>query len=156
MTAPWVLGVDFGTSYTLVAVREVGQRPEVVEIEGERRIPSVVMVDEHGTIVVGRDAEALAATAADSVVRALKTNLGASAPIVLRGRSYQTSALVAAVLRRAYDEAVRYHESAPASVRLTHPAMWTAHQRRQLEAAAAVAGLSDVQFVPEPVAAALA
>jgi Tol biopolymer transport system component/actin-like ATPase involved in cell morphogenesis len=155
MSPRWVLGVDFGTSYTLAATREEGQRPEVVEIDGERRVPSVAMVDDGGRIVVGRDAEAMSAAAPDSVVRALKSSLGASAPIVLRGRTYAAADLVAALLSKVYAETVRHHGSAPISTRLTHPAAWTASHREQLASAARAAELPAVLFVPEPVGAAL-
>ena len=50
---PWVLGIDFGTSFTVAAAR--GRRgPEVIEVGGERRVPSVVLADDDGSLVVGR------------------------------------------------------------------------------------------------------
>ncbi|MCU1398645.1 MAG: heat shock protein 70 [Acidimicrobiales bacterium] len=150
----WVLAIDFGTSFT-VAAAKVGERvPEVIEIAGERRMPTVVLID-GDTVMVGRVAEDLSATNPKRVVRALKNRLGDQAPLILDGRPHQVVALVALVLRHVYDEAVAQIHSAPTEVRLTHPATWNRPWLNRLLEAAAKAGLPNPVLVPEPVAAAV-
>ena len=155
-TSGWTLAVDFGTSFTVVAVRIDGRPPETIEIGGERRIPSIVLVDDDGAVYVGRVAEDLAASRPGRALRAPKRRLGEPAPVVLGGKPYQVVELVAALLRHVFDEAVRHMGSPPSAVRLTHPATWSRPRLARLLEAAAKAGLVDATLVPEPVAAALA
>ncbi|MCU1393276.1 MAG: Heat shock protein 70 [Ilumatobacteraceae bacterium] len=153
--ASWILAIDFGTSYT-VAASKVGDRaPEVIEVGGERRMPSVVMVDSGGAIIVGRTADDLSGTHPGSTLRALKNRLGDQAPVVLDGHPYQVVNLVAAVLKSVYTEAVRQMGGPPTEVRLTHPATWNRPRLNRLLEAAAKAELPNTALLPEPVAAAL-
>jgi molecular chaperone DnaK len=152
----WVLAIDFGTSFTVAASRIGDRPPEVIELDGERRVPSLIMIDDDGAVMVGKAAENLASTNPGRVLRAPKSRLGEPAPVVLGGRPHSISALVADLLRHVYREAVRYHGSDPTQVRLTHPATWSGPRRQQLLAAAELAGLPDPVLVPEPVAAAIA
>ena len=154
-TSGWTLAVDFGTSFTVAAVRVDGRPPETIEIAGERRIPSIVLVDEDGAIYVGRVAEDLAASRPGRTLRAPKRRLGDPAPVVLGGRPYQVVDLVAALLRHVYDEAVRHQGAPPSAVRLTHPATWSRPRLARLLEAAAKAGVPEALLVAEPVAAAL-
>ena len=155
-TGLWTLAVDFGTSFTVAAVRSSPRSPEVIEIGGDRRLPSVVFVDDDATLRVGRAAEDLAASRPGRAVRAPKRRLGEPAPVVLGGKPYQVVDLVAALLRYVYDEAVRHQGSAPSSIRLTHPASWSRPRMARLLEAAAKAGLGNVALISEPVAAAVA
>jgi molecular chaperone DnaK len=155
-TGQWTLAVDFGTSFTVAAVRSSQRSPEVIEIGGDRRVPSVVFVDDDATLRVGRAAEDLAASRPGRAVRAPKRRLGEPAPVVLGGKPYQVVDLVAALLRYVYDEAVRHQGSAPSSIRLTHPASWSRPRMARLLEAAAKAGLGNVALISEPVAAAVA
>jgi len=154
-TRSWILAIDFGTSYTVAAALVEGRAPEVVEIEGNRRVPSVVLV-EGDTFVVGKLADELSASYPGRTLRAPKRRIGDSSPIVLDGRPHQVVELIAALLRHVYHEAVRQFGSPPSQVRLTHPAVWVRPQMNRLLEAAAMAGLPHAVLVPEPVAAALA
>src|SRR6478735_868731 len=156
LSQSWILSIDFGTSYTLVAAKVGDRAPEVLEIGGERRIPSVVMVEASGSIVVGRAADDLSGSNPTSTLRAPKNRLGDQAPVVLAGRPYQVVELVAALLRSVYDEAVAQMGGPPTEVRLTHPATWNRPRLNRLIEAARKAELPDPALVPEPVAAALA
>ncbi len=155
MTGMWTLGIDFGTSFTVVAVYVDG-RPEPIEIDGQRRTPSVVLVDEDGGIRVGSAAEGLAATRPGRTLREPKRRLGEPAPVLLGGTAHSVVDLVGELLRYVYDAAVRYQGSEPAEVRLTHPASWGRPRLAELRRAAAIAGMREVTLVPEPVAAAVA
>ena len=151
----WILAIDFGTSYT-VAASKIGDRaPEVIEVGGERRMPSVIMADPSGSIIVGRTADDLSGTHPGSTLRAVKNRIGDQAPVVLDGRPYQVVDLVAALLKSVYAESVRQMGEPPSEVRLTHPAMWNRPRLNRLLEAATKAGLPNTALVPEPVAAAL-
>ena len=151
----WILAIDFGTSYTVAAAKVGDRGPEIVEIGGERRMPSVVMVDDDGQIFVGRTAEDLSVSNPGNTLRALKNRLGDQTPAILGGRPYQVVTLVAALLREVYDQIVEQFGEPPAEVRLTHPATWNQPRVSRLVEAAAKAGLETPLLVPEPVAAAL-
>lgn len=153
--ASWVLAIDFGTSYTVVASRIEGRSPEVIEVDGDRRVPSVMMIADDGRFVIGRAAEEMAAALPTRVLRACKTRLGDPSPIVLGGRPYQATLLVAELLSHVYEEAVRVHGSPPTSTRLTYPATWSGQRRQRLLRAAELAGLPSPTLVPEPIAAAI-
>ncbi len=152
----WILGIDIGTTFCAAAGRSADGRAEVIEIGGQRRIPSVIVLDEQGQIVVGQSAENLAAANPSRAVRAPKSRIGDPAPIVIGGRLYESVELVAALLRHLYDGAVAQRGSAPAEVRLTHPAIWGRPRIEQLRAAAERAGVPQPVLVSEPVAAAVA
>ncbi len=151
----WILAIDFGTSYTVAAARVAERAPEIVEIAGERRTPSVVMVDPGGEVFVGRTAEDLSTAHPGSTLRALKNRIGDQTPVILGGRPHQVVTLVAALLREVYDQVVVQFGEPPAEVRLTHPATWNQPRIRRLIEAAVKAGLPNLLLVPEPVAAAL-
>ena len=152
----WILGIDIGTTFCVAAGRSADGRAEVIEVGGQRRIPSVIVLDEQGQIVVGQSAENLAAANPSRAVRAPKSRIGDPAPIVIGGRLYESVELVAALLRHLYDGAVAQRGSPPAEVRLTHPAIWGRPRIEQLRAAAERAGVPQPVLVSEPVAAAVA
>jgi hypothetical protein len=150
----WALAVDYGTIVTAAAVRS-GDHVEILEIDGDRFLPSPVGVDDDGEFVTGRDAIALARWNADQVERFPKRALIAGAAVRLGDRPVDPIDLVAATLRRVADEALRRFDGRPPSrVVLSHPARWTGAETDRLLAAATRAGLTGLELVPEPVAAA--
>ena len=151
----WILAIDFGTSYTVAAARLGERPPEIIDLAGERRMPSVVLVAADGQIVVGRTADDLSVTHPESTLRALKNRLGEQTPAILGGRPHQVVTLVAALLREVYDEVVLQIGEPPQEIRLTHPATWNQPRINRLVEACAKAGLPNPVLVPEPVAAAL-
>lgn len=153
-TNRWSLAIDFGTSYSVAAVALEGEPPRVLTIDGENRVPSVVLVDED-RIIVGRVAEEMTGSQAGAVLRAPKSRLGDQAPVVLGGRTFPVTTLVAAILQKVYFEAITQVGCPPTNARLTHPATWTRTKQGRLIEAAAIAGLPPVALVPEPVAAAM-
>lgn len=153
----WWLGLDIGTSFCVAAHREGDQRAEVMEIGGQRRVPSIIAVDDRGAVVVGQAATSLALANPSHAVRAPKTRMGDPSPIVIGGRRYDVTDLVAALLHHLYEAALAHHGGrAPVQVRLTHPAGWGRMRVDQLRAAAQRAGLAEPMMVVEPVAAAVA
>ncbi|MFC5137308.1 Hsp70 family protein [Actinomycetospora rhizophila] len=152
----WDLAIDFGTSFTTAATLVRG-RTEVLEIDGSKYVPSLVCLDDDGTILTGRDAVNEAAMAPDRTERVPKRALVASEQVLLGTRTVTTVDLVAAVLARVAGEATRRCSGQrPSRVVLTHPARWQAGgtELRRLTEAAERAGLGEPDLVAEPVAAA--
>lgn len=155
----WVLSVDFGTSST-IAVVSYGDSPdrmqrEVIEFEGERRVPSAVLVDDDGSLVVGHAAAHLATSRPDRVIRTPKRRLGDQRPVILGGQAHQPVDLATAILRHVAEHASARMGSEPSEVRLTHPVTWNRPLQQRLLEAAAKAGLANAVLIPEPVAAAM-
>lgn len=143
-----------GTTSTVVATRVEGRPAEIVEVDGQRTMPSIVFVDDDGSLPVGMTAAQLGAGRPDRAVRAPKRRMDVDEPIVVGGRGLSAVELVAALLRHAANEAIRMHGSDPSEVRLTHPVAWPDRALARLREASAAAGLGDARLVPEPIAAA--
>lgn len=152
----WTLSVDFGTTSTVAALTFADGRTEVLEVDGERRTPSVVLVDDDGSLVVGAAAVGLATSRPERTIRAPKRRLGEQTPVVLGGKPFNPVDLVASILRHVMAEAQRHVGTEPSSIRLTHPATWSRPLQQRLLEAAAKAGMTGVDLVAEPVAAAMA
>lgn len=158
--AGWVLAIDFGTSYTTVAIAENG-RVELIDVDGVRALPSGVWLDGSGALVVGTSAERQSRLAPERWERSPKRLLGEVAPLLLGGHRIAVVDAVAAVLRHVAAEAMRRQGGRPDEVRLTYPARWGERRRGGLQTAAGIAGLGipvvahPPRLVPEPVAAAL-
>jgi molecular chaperone DnaK len=151
----WALAIDFGTSFTTGAATVDGGAPAVVEVENSRYFPSTVVVDSDGQVITGRAAIAQATVYPERAVRAPKRALVAGASVVLPNGPVAVTDLVAAVLRRVYDEAVlRVGGQPPSRVVLTHPARWQSTEVGRFREAAAKAGMASPELMPEPVAAA--
>jgi molecular chaperone DnaK len=152
----WVLSIDFGTTYTTVAVRVEAQPPEIIEIDGDRRVPSVVLADEiSGCLLVGRRADDLAHSQPRGAARELKRRLGEGTPVLLGGVAYSLPEVVGALLAYVAAAAETYVGSPPSRVVLTHPATWRRIRTDALIRAAASAGLGHPLLLSEPVAAAM-
>ncbi|GID92214.1 Hsp70 family protein [Amorphoplanes digitatis] len=130
-------------------------KSEILEIDNSRYLPSVVCLDEEGHLLTGRDAAQEAAIYPDRAELQPKRALVADDQTRLGDRDLRTVEIVAATLRRVVDEATRRNGGPPAEVALTHPAAWTATETGRLARAAALAGLPEPAFIPEPVAAAV-
>jgi actin-like ATPase involved in cell morphogenesis len=146
------LAVDLGTTWTAAAVRR-GGRLEPLHL-GERgaAIPSVVAVDDNGSIVVGVAAERVMAVTPDRGVREVKRRFGDTTPVVLAGAAHLPDALTAGLLR----EVARLGEVDPTAVTvvLTHPANWGEYKLELLRNVAQQAGFAACELVSEPAAAA--
>ena len=151
----WTLSIDFGTTYTC-AVMSVDGQAEVVLVNGEQRMPSAVLSDPQGGILVGRLAELQAAAYPDRLERNPKRRLG-DGIFLLGGEPVQVIKAVAEIFRTVADEARRARGgSLPSRLRLTHPARWAVDgvYIRTLAEAVNLARLPEASFISEPVAAA--
>lgn len=155
MAAGVVVGVDFGTSFTVAALRRGSDPPRVIEVAGSRRTPSVVFAEEDGSLVVGTAAEALTDGRPARGLRAPKQLLGRSEIVVLGGTQQPLSTVIGGLLGQVLRHADREAQQ-PTQLVFTHPADWTERQLVPFREALAQAGASAPQLVTEPVAGAWA
>ncbi|WP_344441776.1 Hsp70 family protein [Kitasatospora nipponensis] len=150
------MAIDFGTCFSTAATRvEPDGTARAVEIENSRYLPSLVCLDDAGTLLTGRAAAQLAAQRPELAEQAPKRALVRQEAVLLGGREFATADLAAAVLRRAAEAAAAEHGGRPPrGTVLTHPADWSPVELARLTHAADLAGLSVPELVPEPVAAA--
>ncbi|WP_308286410.1 Hsp70 family protein [Actinomycetospora endophytica] len=160
---PYDLGVDLGTTFTAAAVRSEA-RPgapdptvRVVGLErGSVQVPSVLLVDDDGSLLVGGEAEARAPWAPQRVVREFKRRLGDATPIVVAGEGFSADGVAAEMVRWTADRVAGTHGAEPRRIAVAHPAGWGAYRRRVFTEALAEVGLHDVVLLTEPEAAAAA
>lgn len=151
----YFVGVDLGTTYSAAAIA-TGTSSEIFPL-GSRvpSIPSVVMLKEDGTLLVGEAAERRASSDPYRVAREFKRRLGDPTPILLGGTPYGADALSAALLGGIAAEVTERQGGAPELVAITHPANYGEYKIDLLEEAARLAGFDHVTFLTEPEAAAL-
>lgn len=145
------LGVDLGTSFCAAAVaspsgvRTVYLPPDVVT-------PSIAYLTAESKLVTG--AAALDGTDPKRRATEFKRRLGEPSPIILGGQPYSAAALMAAQLRDILAEVERIHGGPPATVVLTHPAIWGPYRREQFTEVPRLAGITNYRLITEPEAAA--
>lgn len=149
----WNLAIDFGTSNTTGATWADGV-VEALEVRGDRRVPSVVLLSADGTWIVGREADNQAVVVPERVERAPKRRLGKGHTLLLGGQAVPINDAVAALLGPHTEAARAKHGGEPGHIVLTHPARWGPERIDVLRGAARQAGFAQVEFCPEPVAAA--
>lgn len=170
----YVLGLDFGTSFTAAAAADPNGRSARVVTLGNRAaaVPSVVFVRPDGSLLAGEDAYLRGASEPTRLVRNLKRRLGDRSPIVLggatsyggaanglggpggEGASFAPEELVAGYLRWVIGRVAEREGGTPQRLVLTHPANWRSLRLDAYRRAAAAAGLDGALFVTEPYAAA--
>jgi hypothetical protein len=128
---------------------------QVVDLEGHgaRRMPSVLLLEQDGSLLMGSPAEARAPAAPQRVVREFKRRLGDETPIVVGGTTISAAGVAAEMVRWTADTVAAQLGQAPRAVAVTHPAGWGAYRRRVFGRALAEVGLHDVRLLAEPEAA---
>jgi molecular chaperone DnaK (HSP70) len=155
----WLLSIDFGTTATAGAMRDNGDG-ELVEIDNERRMPSMVCWKEKsngtpGRLLVGDEAENEAAFAPHCLERCPKRKLGQEF-ILLGSERMRVTDAIGQIFRHVVEEATaRQGGRRPRELRLTHPARWGERRLNKLREAAAFAGFDEPLLLPEPVGAAV-
>ncbi|GAA3101381.1 Hsp70 family protein [Streptosporangium carneum] len=152
--AQWCLGVDLGTSFSAGVIAAEG-RFDILEVEGERRIPSAVMLDERGTLVAGRIAQRGIAISPERVERNPKRYVGRGR-MLLGGVPVAVADAMAALLELFVSEGRRrFDGAAPDCIALTHPVAWGPDRKAVLlEAARQVVRGVRIVLIDEPVASA--
>lgn len=152
----YVLGIDLGTTYTAAATWQEG-RAEIAPL-GTRAavIPSVVLLRDDETFLVGETASRRGLTEPRRVAREFKRRFGDTTPLLLGGVPYSPEALMARLLRSVVDDVVQREGEPPAGICLSHPANWGPYKTDMLRQAVQLAGIEQpVEYTTEPVAAAV-
>jgi molecular chaperone HscC len=156
MSEPPILGIDLGTTFSLVAVLQ-GDEPVVLpNALGEDLTPSAVSLLDDGSLVVGAAARARATTHPERTVLAFKRDMGTSRTVTLGARSFTAVELSALILRSLREDAERALGVAVEEAVVTVPAYFGDLQRQATKDAGAIAGLRVERIINEPTAAALA
>ncbi|HSK96043.1 MAG TPA: Hsp70 family protein, partial [Euzebyales bacterium] len=151
----YALGIDIGTTFSAAAVWRDGRAETVPFGNRANVIPSVVLVREDGTLVVGDAAAARAVTESRRVAREFKRRIGDRVPIMLGEQRFGAQQLLAAMVTWIAERVTEREGAAPDYVTLTCPANWGEYRRGVLQEAAQSAGLRRAGLVVEPVAAAI-
>lgn len=150
-----IVGIDLGTTYSLVAVVERGQ-PRILADQGERLLPSAVGFTAGGELLVGTPARNQYVLEPERTIMSIKRQMGTDAGVSLAGHEYTPQEISAFILRRLKAVAEReLGEPVPRAV-ITVPAYFSDAARQATKDAGEIAGLEVVRILNEPTAAALA
>jgi molecular chaperone DnaK len=150
-----VVGIDLGTTFSLVATVERG-RPRIVEDQGERLIPSVVGFSPTGELLVGSPARNQYVVEPENTVRSIKRKMGGDEIVTLAGKKYTPQEVSALILRKLKQMAERVLGEPVERAIITVPAFFTDAARQATRDAGEIAGLEVARIINEPTAAALA
>ncbi len=151
-----VVGIDLGTTNSVVAVME-GQTPTVIaNSEGSRTTPSVVAFTKTGERLVGQLAKRQAVTNPDRTIRSIKRHMGTDFKVKIDGKDYTPQEISAMVLQKLVNDASTYLGDRVTRAVITVPAYFNDAQRQATKDAGRIAGLDVLRIINEPTAAALA
>jgi molecular chaperone DnaK len=150
------VGIDLGTTNSVVAVLEGGDPVVVANSEGSRTTPSVVAFARNGEVLVGQPAKNQAVTNVDRTIRSVKRHMGTDWSVEIDGKNYTAPEISARVLMKLKRDAEAYLGEDIADAVITVPAYFNDAQRQATKDAGQIAGLNVLRIVNEPTAAALA
>ena len=149
------VGIDLGTTNSVIAVLEGGEPTVVANAEGGRTTPSVVAIKD-GDVMVGEVAKRQAITNPDNTIRSVKRHMGTDWSSRADGKKYTAQEVSARILMKLKRDAESYLGSDVTSAVVTVPAYFNDAQRQATKEAGQIAGLDVLRIVNEPTAAALA
>jgi molecular chaperone DnaK len=151
------VGIDLGTTNSVVAVLEGGEPTVIANSEGSRTTPSVVAFARNGEVLVGQSAKNQAVTNVDRTIRSVKRHMGSdwNTPDI-DGKKYSAQEISARVLQKLKRDAESYLGDEITDAVITVPAYFEDAQRQATKEAGQIAGLNVLRIVNEPTAAALA
>src|ERR671921_108051 len=150
------VGIDLGTTNSVVAVLEGGEPQVIANAEGFRTTPSVVAFTKDGEVLVGETAKRQAVTNVDRTVSSVKRHMGTDWSFDVDGKKWTPQEISARVLMKLKRDAESYLGDTVTDAVITVPAYFSDHQRQATKEAGAIAGLNVLRIVNEPTAAALA
>ena len=151
------VGIDLGTTNSVVAVLSGGEPEVIANSEGSRTTPSVVAFAKNGEVLVGEVAKRQAVTNVDRTIRSVKRHMGDPAwKVDIDGKGYNAQEISARVLQKLKRDAESYLGETVADAVITVPAYFNDAQRQATKEAGQIAGLNVLRIVNEPTAAALA
>jgi molecular chaperone DnaK len=150
------VGIDLGTTNSVVAVLEGGEPTVIANSEGSRTTPSIVAFARNGEVLVGQPAKNQAVTNVDRTVRSVKRHVGTSWKTEVDAKAYTAQEISARVLMKLKRDAESYLGEPITDAVITVPAYFEDAQRQATKEAGQIAGLNVLRIVNEPTAAALA
>lgn len=150
------IGIDLGTTNSVVAVMEGGKPIVIANAEGSRTTPSIVAISKTGERLVGQLAKRQAILNPEKTVISIKRHMGSDFKIKIDGKDYTPQEISAMILRKLADDASTYLGEKVTSAVITVPAYFNDSQRQATKDAGKIAGLEVLRIVNEPTAAALA
>ena len=151
-----VVGIDLGTTNSVVAVLEGGEPTVIANTEGSRTTPSVVAFSKEGEVLVGEVAKRQAITNPDRTIRSVKRHVGTDWSVSIDGKDYSSQEISARVLQKLKRDAETYLGTEVTEAVITVPAYFDDAQRTATKEAGTIAGLDVLRIINEPTAAALA
>jgi molecular chaperone DnaK len=153
---PKAVGIDLGTTNSVVAFLEAGEPTVIPNAEGGRTTPSVVGFAKSGEVLVGEVAKRQAITNPDRTIRSVKRNMGTSWSVDIDGKAYTAQEISARILQKLKRDAESYLGDTVTQAVITVPAYFDDAQRTATQEAGKIAGLEVLRIINEPTAAALA
>jgi len=151
------VGIDLGTTNSVVSVLEGGEPTVIANAEGARTTPSVVAFAKNGEVLVGEVAKRQAVTNVDRTIRSVKRHMGdTSWNVDIDGKKYNAQEISARILQKLKRDAEAYLGDIVTDAVITVPAYFNDAQRQATKDAGQIAGLNVLRIVNEPTAAALA
>jgi molecular chaperone DnaK len=150
------VGIDLGTTNSVVAVLEGGEPTVIANAEGARTTPSVVAFAKSGEVLVGEVAKRQAVTNVDRTIRSVKRHMGEDWKVDIDDKSFTPQQISAFVLQKLKRDAEAYLGEPVTDAVITVPAYFSDAQRQATKEAGEIAGLNVSRIVNEPTAAALA
>lgn len=150
------VGIDLGTTYTVVAAIVDGRAKVLPNAEGQHLTPSVVAVTGRNEPLVGEPAEEQATINPDSAVFSIKRRMGSGSRVRVTDKEYTPQEISALILRKVKADAAAYLGEAIDQAVITVPAYFNDRQRQATKEAGRLAGLDVMRIINEPTAAALA
>ncbi|MBW5483426.1 molecular chaperone DnaK [Streptomyces bambusae] len=150
------VGIDLGTTNSVVSVLEGGEPTVITNAEGARTTPSVVAFAKNGEVLVGEVAKRQAVTNVDRTIRSVKRHMGTDWKIGLDGKDFNPQQMSAFILQKLKRDAEAYLGEKVTDAVITVPAYFNDSERQATKEAGEIAGLNVLRIVNEPTAAALA
>jgi molecular chaperone DnaK len=153
---PKAVGIDLGTTNSVVSTLEAGDPVVIPNAEGSRTTPSVVAFAKDGEVLVGEVAKRQAVTNADRTIRSVKRHMGTNWTMPIDGKDYTSQEISARILMKLKRDAESYLGDSVTQAVITVPAYFDDAQRTATQEAGRIAGLEVLRIINEPTAAALA
>ena len=150
------VGIDLGTTNSVVSVLEGGDPVVITNAEGARTTPSVVAFAKNGEVLVGEVAKRQAVTNVDRTIRSVKRHMGTNWTVDIDGKAYTPQEISARVLMKLKRDAEAYLGDTVSDAVITVPAYFNDSQRQATKEAGEIAGLNVLRIINEPTSAALA
>ena len=150
------VGIDLGTTNSVVATMEGGEATVIANAEGHRTTPSVVAFAKDGEVLVGEVAKRQAITNPDRTIQSVKRHMGTDWSVELDGKAYASQEISARILQKLKRDAEAFLGAPVTEAVITVPAYFGDAQRQATKEAGTIAGLKVLRIINEPTAAALA